>query len=458
MKYHETGLPQDATVYKAFMMFTKNDAVTPAVQPRRGFNDAVEIVSSAARRELPLRTAQILNESGVVDPAMLSLALLRQMPKTTLGQVEKSFGAEILKDMEEAQRHLKTSFAYIDEASDHVKLLTLASAMASFEQFQKDAAKTHEALNKMAEDGTPEGGSFMMPVIPEIRVFDRLSDALYDKTSSKALEEAYRARLGDFRYASDRLKSAIMESGIAQQLPPELAMKLQQQDGFVRHPSFNETSLLDDPKVQAAYDVLLKHPMAGNDNIEAAIEVGEILTKHQSGLNSTAVAAGLLLTGLRRVTDEDIKFLKKKLDWDVLELLQNYGGEKDLYPHQLRSAPDEFKQFLVANQVAQIGRMKEGVSRLKDIISQQPDIPETERERALTGNLRQMLMMAGQMEEAPMYIGRTGAPELEKLFKDRLKELRDAIAAEMPKPPAPVQPFRRPDPPKPPTNANFDLD
>ncbi len=458
MQYHETGLPQDQTVYKAFMMFTKNQALPTTPSPRK------DMRAAEGASEGPLRIAQILSNAGNNDPQLLSLALLRGMPQQTFSLIEKSFGADMVATIREATKHNMTQYAYVSEASDKVKLVSLATAMVTFEQFTREAEKTQEMIAKMSEEGgqKPGGSPLMIPIVPDMRVYDKLSAALYDKTSSPALEQQFREKLSEFRYANDRLKGMLIESGIADQLPPAMAMRLQQPDDTGPQPSFSETELLDDPKVRAAFDVLSSHPGVSAEAFEAAVAVGTILTKTQSGLNSTAVASGLLLTGLRDVTSNDLEFLKKKLDWDVLELLKNYGGERDLYPQQLRTAPEEFKQFLLANTVAMLDRMKQGAAQMKDIIAQQPDMPEEVRPMVLSQNLGQMLFMTEHMEDTVATLGPTGAPQLEEQFRKALKETRATISENMPQQQRTLPPgfgTRKPPPPKPPTGGqNFDLD
>lgn len=456
MQFHETGLPQDPTVYKAFMMFTKNQALP---QPRRSFGGNMR--DAEGTNDIPLRIAQILNDAGANKPETLSLALLRLLPQQVHGVVEKSFGHGMIESINELSKHSRTAFAYIDEASDNVKLLSLATAMATFEQFQRESEKAQEQIGKMAGGEKPEGG-LMIPVVPDVRLFEMLSQATFDKTSSPSLETAFREKLSDFRYANDRLRAAIIESGIIEQMPPEFAMRIQMQEQAAskRTPSFDETQLLDNAEVRKAFAVLAAHPLASADSIEAAIEVGTILTKTLDGANPTGVAAGLLLTGLREIGPGDGEFLAKKLSWDVMELLENYGGDKDMHPMQLRTAPPEFKQFLLANTVAMMNRMKEGVGQVKDMIAQQPDIPEKDRDMVVAANLGEMQHMLDHMAQTLFMTGPTGAPKLEDLFKATTKEVRDAIREAMPSVPKALPPgmgFRKP--PEPPKGGqNFDLD
>lgn len=449
MDFRETGLPMDQTVYKAFMMFSKN--------AKDSFKDippeiAADMQDMPPPENFPVRVAQVLNQAGANDPQVLSLALLNVMPPQTYSIVEKSFGADMIRLMEEAGKHNLTGFAYIAEASDAVKLLTLASAIATFEEFGRVSQKAGEQLEKLAGGEQPKNGQFMIPMMPDTRIYDRLSEILTDKTSSPALESLFTQKLGDFRFANEQLKEKIIGLGIADQLPPQLG--LGEPGGFnaFRYPSFGETTLFDDPKVRAAYDVLTSHTRVAPDAFEAALAVGQILSNDVASKNPTAIAAGLLGVGIRNLNDADFEFLDKKIDWDVIELLRNNSPEKVQHPMQLMRAPQEFKQIILANAVSALGHMKEGLSQMKEMLEMREEIPQEARPMILAENLQRLLFMTDMMEESVRFLGDTGAPELQQKFSDRLKEVRADIGQNMPDIPRALPPgfggFRPPKPPK----------
>jgi hypothetical protein len=462
MQFNETGLPLDATVFKAFTMFSKNEAAS-AAKPRQ-IQPGVTAETPAAHDNYPVRVAQLLNETGNTDPQLLSLALLNVMPPQTYGIVEKSFGKPMIELLTEAGKHNKTAFAYVAEASENVKLLTLAAAVATFEEFRGEAQKAEEMLLKMADGQQPANGQLMIPMIPDMRVYERLSEVLFDKTTSRTLEEYFREKLSDFKNDNERLKSRIIDMGLADQLPPQIGYMLNRPDtaGF-RYPSFEETGLLDTPKVRAAYEVITTHPFVPPEGFEAAVEVGKLLTDKLEAPNPTAVATGLLMTGMQHITTEDFEFLDKKLDWDVTDLMKKYGNESGVSPREIAVAPIELKQVLLANTIASLGGLQEGIKSLKEMIDQQEDIPEKMRPLVLAENLERMLFMTDMMDQTRRMVGNAQAPQLETLYKTLMKEVRAEIAENMPK--SPTGPFggfggpggRGPRPTSP-GGGSFDLD
>ncbi len=432
MQFNETGLPLDTTVFKAFTMYSKNAATAPAAKPRQ-IQPGVTAETPEAHDNYAVRVAQLLNETGNTDPQLLSLALLNVMPPQTYGIVEKSFGKPMIELLNEAGKHNKTAFAYVAEASENVKLLTLAAAVATFEEFRGEAQKAEEMLLKMADGQQPANGRLMIPMIPDMRIYERLSEVLFDKTTSRTLEEHFREKLSDFKNDNDRLKNRIIEMGLAEQLPPQIAYTLNRPDtASFRYPSFEETGLLDTPKVRAAYDVITTHPFVPPEGFEAALEVGKTLTDKLEAPNPTAVATGLLMTGMQHITPEDFEFLDKKLDWDVTDLMKKYGGETGVDPRELAAAPAEMKQVLLANTIASLGGMQEAIKSLKEMIEQQEDIPEKVRPLILAENLERMLFMTDMMDQTRRVMGNTDAPQLDAMFKEQMKEVRADIAANMP--------------------------
>lgn len=449
MDFRETGLPMDQTVYKAFMMFSKNS--------KEAAKGAVNLPGMDDPANFPVRVAQVLHQAGANDPKVLSLALLNVMPPQTYAAIEKSFGEEMTGLMEEAVKHNTTGFAYITEASDNVKLLTLASAIATFDEFGQVSQIAEQQLDKLANGEEPPGGSLMLPMMPDSMVYERLSAALMDKTSSPALESLFQQKLSNFRWANQQLQDKISGMGIADQLPPGMGMG-PGQGGMpdmseLRYPSFEETTLLDDPKVRAAYEVLTTHTRVAPDAFEAALEVGKILSNDVASKNPTAIAAGLLSIGIRGLSPADFEFLDKKLDWDVTEILKNNTPSKLRSPAQLMRAPDEFKQVMLANMVATLDRMKEGVGMMKDMIEMREDIPAEVRPMIIAENLDNMLFMTEMMADTARIVGDAGAPELRKALNEKLKEARQTISENMPQTPRAQPPgfgFRPPEPPKPP--------
>ncbi len=425
MEYRETGLPQDAMVFKAFAAFNKNVEL-PDFQ---GMPLPSEFVDSLVT--FPVRIAQVLNTAGQ-SPQMMSLALLNVMPPETYSVVEKSFGADMLALVKEAGTHQRTGFAYIDEASDSIKLLTLASSIASFDDFTSVTAQVEAQLDALMMGDAPANGQLMIPSMPDTKIYDRLSETLLNHTSSPQLEGMFTDKLIDFRMANERLKDKLMQAGLGGQGPEGMGMPGSPDNEF-RYPAFEDTNLLDDAKVRAAYNVLINDSRVYPEDFEAAIEVAQTLSTIPATKNPLTIAGALLDVGIREMGPDDFNFLGKKLDWDVIDLLKDNSIRRIRSPQDILKAPEEFRQIVVANAAVSLGQMKLAGEKMEEMMQEQ-QVPKEILPIFLAQNLRQLSAVASMMERTlKPVLGQTAAPELDSLFTSNLGALRSLIEEKAPK-------------------------
>lgn len=200
------------------------------------------------------------------------------------------------------------------------------------------------------------------------------------------------------------------------------------------------------PKVRAAYELLTQHTRVLPEDFEGALYVGKLLSTLSPTQNPTAIAAGLIDVGIREMGRYDSVFLQKKLDWDVMEVLNTSTVYQISHPQQVLAAPIEFRQIAVANAVAVMDDALKGGTEFMKVVADHPEYPKS----AIMQNMMQLkrVSIMSQQLFAPA-LGRTEMPELDRLFADKIKELNRFIDQHLPRqePPAP-----KPSAPKPKNN------
>jgi hypothetical protein len=447
--YRSTGLPQDATVYKAYMTYVKNAKDFTA--------------ETGLSEDFGIRIAQVINSTAGADPQLLSLALLSTTPPATWGLLEKSFSKDLVSQMDESALHTRTGYAYIDQASEPVKLLAMASAIAIFDEMKAKSDKLGNlSIDPMAG---PEQLEAILPsilggVMPDTSLYGQLGRSLSSKTSSPALEQLFEEKLEEFKIAQEEQREKLAELGIVIMGPG--MSPLGAAPAEVRYPSFEETGLLDDTKVRAAYETITGNPRMLPEDFEGALAAGKILSDIASK-NPTTVAAALLDIGLRSLNNDDFAFLEKKIDWDVLDLLKKYGVRNVQGSDQLLASPVEFRQIVVANLTGTLEHIREGTDAALARLSEPQDDMPAEMQvppqlRALVEaqaiqQLQAITVMARRLVQP--ILGTLDAPELATAFNKRVGEIADYIAAHEPKEPPAMPPGmqRRTRPP----GTNFDF-
>ncbi|MEZ0260587.1 MAG: hypothetical protein ACAH80_06225 [Alphaproteobacteria bacterium] len=424
--YRETGLPQDPTVFRAFKTYEKNAK-----------DAAAELGLS---EDFPVRVAQAINTTMAADSTLLSAALLSVVPRPSWDIIEKNFGKATTALMEEADLHNRTGYAYIDQASEPVKAIALASAIAAFSEFKTISEGIEQAVTKVISGQAPmESLQQKMMMMPNVEVYAHLQKALSDKSGSPALEALFQERFDAFREAREAHNEKLAEMGIVFTMPGQPMPGMASAE--LRFPAFEDTGLLDDAKVRAVYEVITNHPRVQPDDFEGALAAAKMLSELPASKNPTAIAGALLDVGLRSLGPDDHQFLKTKIDWDVLELLSAHSVRDPLTPAALKAAPEEFQQIVIANATAALGHAKEGIKGALESLDQQDfAMPE---EMTMPPELKMMMKMQA-LQQLDMLaamsrhmigpvLGHTAAPELEKAYEQSLKDAQQFIRDNAPK-------------------------
>ncbi len=429
MDYRAAGLPQnDINVLKAYTTYAKN---------------AKDMAKETGMSEdFGIHIAQTLNNAGA-DPQMLVLALLSTTPPAAWGLFERSYGKDIVRDMEESVRHSRTGYAYIDQASDPVKLLAMANAIAVFDEIRQKGERMDQMLSSLQNGITdPRQLESLVPMIqgmlPDTGVYGRLATSLDGKTSLPQLEQLFADKVEEFKISQQEQQEKLAQIGIMVAGPGMGAMGA---PADVRYPSFDETGLLDEPKVRAAYEVLTNNPRVLPEDFEGALAAGKLLSDLPASKNALAVAGALLDVGIRDLNTDDFNFLEKKLDWDVLDLVRNHTVHNPGPLPVLKSAPVEFRQIMVADLTMKLDHVRESVTEMLDQLKNPPlglppgmDMPPEvgrmmERQAVLQ---LQGVSAAAQSAVRPLF-GTLDAPELETAFNQKVQALQEFIAEHAPK-------------------------
>jgi len=418
-EFKETGLPQDPLVYRAYMTYLKNAEPGPAA-------------------EHGLRMAEAVQRNFGADAELISLALLSTLPRESLPAVQQLFGQNKADILTEANRHGRTGFAYVEAASPVVQTLATAHAIASLEDFNDYLNTTTRTLG-IYDSSRSERGTIPAPPFPNVKLCNQIIKAAYGNTGSDALDWELIDKLQDYEMTADERLIGLPFS------TPDLR----------DYPGFGETPLLQEDKVKAAYYKLTTHSMAETPDIDRAIEAARLLSA-TPGVNSTAIAYSLLDLGLPKRSEDDLYFLEKGLDWDVMELLESHSFGRVSTARDLITAPLECRQSALAGSIAtmaqQMQRSTEELKRYAE--STVPDDLKAMMRQAEESRLRHLADIAERTIRPVLQSVET--PRLARLFDDTHDALRRFIDDTFPKPmlalPAPPKPRLKPD-----SGQNFDL-
>lgn len=429
-EFRDSGLPNNPDIFKAFMTY-------------RGV--MADMPPEIRAEEAPLKVARILGDY-TRDNNAVTLGLLGLMPQSTWGVVKKRFGEEIADQLAESRLHVATGYAYLSDASPAVKQLTMAGAIVAFDRAEKSAEKMENDLVTIRLSGAAPMG-FTMPTVLLPDTYAKIGRAVEGTSGAPALEEYYNERFARMKEAQQNMIAQMAEAGLfIQGLHPGQA------PAEMRYPAFEDTGLMDTPKIRAAYDALTLHTRVKPEDFEGALYAGKILSTVSPSKNPTAVAAALIDIGIREMNPYDMHFLGKKLDWDVTEILNTVSVYTVDHPQTVLSAPVEFRQVAVANAIAVMDDARKGGEDFMKAMQDHPEYPKGAVMQNMLA-LKRVSVMSQQLF-APA-LGRTDMPELDRLFADKLKALNAFIEQNMPenKAPAPKPSERKqkqdPDAPKP---------
>ncbi len=418
MEFKQSGLPLEPLVYKAFMLYNQN----------------IKTMEGRYQDDYPVRVAKLLHDTVGNDPALLSTALLAVMPPATYGIIEQRFGKEIVELLNEATKQMKSSHAHLMHASNPVKLLCMASAVTSFDDFRKLSAKMDRQMAQAQEKGFVDEPLIIVRM-PNTDIYDQIVTAVNGKTTCPKLEEVFADKLADFKIFNDEHNEKLKALGIGEDSFPGAMPGLEK----FRYPAFEETGLLDDPTVREAYDVLIQNPRVVPEHFEGALDVARLLSNSVAYPNPAAISAALLDIGIAGLTTHELAEMKDRVDPVVIESLTSATVyDPSMTPSRIMKAPLEFRQVVLANAVSLVEIMLDSARELIDVA-------EMHKEQLPSNFLLQNLMPIGhvymdlKMRVMPIF-GSTDLPELEGRLETGMRDLYDFLDEHMPRPKEAPQP------------------
>lgn len=401
MEFKDTNLPYDQDVFRAFMAYARN-------------------AGNNKNAHHPVLTAQLLNQMMPHDTEAVTQALLNYMPDDALPAIRKQFGENRADIVAEAGRHMRTQYAYLDEASPSVKAFATASAIAhimAFDAGVEDLFRTMAGFRSAGSRARPD--MLDAPFIPDPRVLDQIAKTANGQTGSEALDWMLIEKIENYRMeAEEKLASVGMDA------PPDIEFA-----------SFEKTGLMDDPKVQKAYEELVYNSHAHPISIALAIGAAQLLSDMPETQNPTAIAAALIDIGLGNRNADDLHFLQNRLDWDVMELVGNYNVREIKSPDEIAQAPIEFRQLAMAYAVVTLDAStlqgKMALDKLKKDEDMMPEGIAGMLRDSVLSQMNNVLGLATRVMESTAQT--VEAPMLQGLFKKKLKTLKDFVASNTPK-------------------------
>lgn len=409
LEFKDTGLPNDPAVFRAYRLYQKN----------------VESYAeeSGLPENFPLKSALAARAAGA-DANTAALALLMSVPAPAYGAIEKQFGIETVKQLDNAWSHVRTGFAYIEDASPAVKALAAASATVAFDNFIEAADIIAQKLLSVPAKADVKKAAGQL-VLPEPRVYEMLEGRLEGDAGTLYAQklEAYKAAYESYRQELDFV-------GIV--VPKKDASKPE-------NPAFADTGLMEDPTVKAAYELLTRHAGASPRTVEDAIYFGKLLGNFAPEENPSVIAAGVLQAGLQGITRDDIGFLQKRLGGEVGQIMETFNVRDALMKDRsaLDKCPDEFRQMAVAYGIVMMDNAKQSGERVLKQLKEGADvIPEEATQQIKLMGFKPLFALSVAM---PMIMeplrGRTGAPALERAFEEEHSRLQHFVQQNMPEAP-----------------------
>ncbi len=415
MDFRETGLPYDPVVYKAFMTYMQ--AVS-----------GLEKTAYRQERHFSLLTARVLHEAKINDPELLSAAILAALPPQTWGEIQRRMGQGVADLLREAEKQQLSDFEHLKHASDKMKLLALASGLASFEEF-KGLTENFDAGMGGIEPGA-KGGEIPLPLFNNIPVFQRILGAVTRGTSSPELEDLYAEKLEEARRLQQEQIVKLREMGGA--LPPAL-----QEGAMMNYPPFEKTGLMNHKKVREAYAIITSHMNVLPLDFQAAVQVGRLLGASPETQDAATIAAALLDISFRDISNDDKDMLQGKMDWDVMEIIYDRSVYAIGSARDLQTASVEFRRIALANAVVVTEEALQTGRDILELIRLDQRMPLEEKQEML-GSIRTVMLYSAELY-LPL---RAEAPDLERAYEEGLARLRKFVEKNPP-PSVPRPPFPR---------------
>ncbi|MEZ0260585.1 MAG: hypothetical protein ACAH80_06215 [Alphaproteobacteria bacterium] len=409
LEFKDTGLPNDPAVFRAYRLYQKN---------AESYAD-----ESGLPQDFPLKVARAVRAASG-DANTTALALLMSIPAPAYSAVEKQFGADTVKQLDTAWSHERTGFAYIEDAPPAIKALAAASAAVAFDNFIEAAATVSEKLLRVPAKADLKKAAPQL-VLPEPRVYEMLAGRLEGEAAV-----AYDQKFAAYQNAYESYRQELDFVGIV--VPKKDAAKPE-------NPAFDETGLMEDPTVKAAYELVTRHPGASPRTVNDAVLFGKLLGSFAPEENPSVIAAGIMQAGLQGITRDDIGFLQKRLGGEVGQIMETFNVRDALMRDRsaLDKCPDEFRQMALAYGIVMMDNAKQSGERVLKQLKEGADvIPEDAYKEIKLIGFKPLfaLAMAMPMIMEPLR-GRTGAPALEKAFEEEHSRLQHFVQQNMPEMP-----------------------
>lgn len=399
-EFAETGLPWDQNVFKAYLAYTK----TPGL--------------GGGSEEHPVRVAQLFNNVAASDTQLQTLSLLAYIPEDAYGQLQRRFGKETTDFAREVSAHMRTNWAYIDEASPKVKAFVMADFMVWIDALQDKFYEIAQSVNEAQENGRQP--QIQIPMIPSQRVLDNIAKFAVKTSGLPTLEGEFIDKIEEYRRS---LPEKLEVFGL--KIPPAPQFK-----------PFAETGLLNDSTVKAAYAALAANPRVKAEDAELAVEAAQLLSSQPSTRNPVAIAATLLDIGIGWRGPDDFKFLGNRVSDDVLDMFEKYSIRERSAPEGIANAPVEYRQAALAFSTVGLHRALKNLDKMFTFIADNPDRFEPEQVKLV--KMTQLSQLGGVLKSAQKFADAVGdsaqAPELKGLHETKIATVQEFINDHTPKP------------------------
>lgn len=398
MEFSETNLPFEKPIFFAF-----NAQARVNVFQKQNENH-------------PVLMAQLLNTvTGGEDPSLIAQAFLGFVPEAGYGVLQNRFGKDAMDVSREISKHMRTGFAYIEEAGQQAQAFAAAHVIALIMEFDlavDTAIRENNAFEALGAKGLQEQ---KRPNVPSLKFINHVAKL---KTGIDALDWLLQEKVESF---NNNIEDKLDAIGLTM-VPPQ---------DFV---PFRQTGLLDDPKVERAYTTMITDPRATRYNVALAMDTAGLLGAMPSTRNSTAIAAALLDIGLSSRGQEDMDFLQSRVDWDVLDLVARHSVSRIRSAAEIMTAPVEFRQMAVASSIVTMTyALEEGKHALDELAKDEKPSPAAPYVKQHALSVLKSRAQVAEVLTGPA-AGLAESDELRALFNTKLKELNEFVTANTPKP------------------------
>lgn len=329
-----------------------------------------------------------------------------------MGVAKKYFGAGFTQFLSETRQHSNTAFTYINYAGKDVRTFTLASCIVNMENLKDQLQSGEESLNSM-EAGEPAKTPITLMPATILHMYERIGKAAAGNTQNAKLERLFAGKLSECKALNAARMNRLEKLGMLQQIGSQLQ----------KSPDFEQTGLLDDPKVRMAYDIIANNARVAPPAFEAALRIGKLLTQVPQNANPAAVAAALIDVSLP-LTPHDMAIFKDHLHAEVLGIIERNSVNSRHTANSILEAPAAFRQIVVAHAIFIIDEsLKNGRQGLR-LARQGAGVSEAE----LNQNLMEFVALHSAVTEAVLPVfGATGAPELESVLAEKMNDLNEFL-------------------------------